>query len=344
MSSKDKQSPHEIKANALAGATSGIQEKIAHDAAVEEVESRKAPGEEDSFEGKEGLEGDTGEDKIEVEVEEEEKEEKEEEEEVIVKTGDISEEDEDNIDFWKERAGKFEKKFRTEKKFRKKSVGNLKGKLTSMERAVEPRTTPPVDAKDDVDIFEAAGIEDPEEPMTAKQSAKLMELTMQRQGRVTARETVKAQTTNDVAVRVAKSIKAAQKEHEDFDEVVNQFSDLTDPKSPEFDETFTNMILDRKDPAEAMYEWSLMKLGKTVESKKVDNEDEDSEDDERIEKALKRREKKRETLTMNRSGKGGSGKRPRKKGSAEKTDIFSRMTDGSDAEALALEDEYGGEA
>lgn len=342
MPDKDNQSPHEVMANKLAGATSGIQEKIAHEAAVEEVESRKTPGEEDLFE--EASEEEEGEDKIEVEVEEEEKE----EEEVIVKTDEISDEDENDIDFWKERAGKFEKKFRTEKKFRKKSVGNLKGKLESMERATETKTVPLVDTSDDEDILKAAGIEDPDERMTAKQSAKLMELTMQRQGRVTARETVKAQTTSKLEARVVESIEEARKEYEDFDEVVNQFSGLTDLKSPEFDREFTDMILSRKNPAEAMYEWSLMKLGKTTESDDVDvdvdDEDKDSEVDERTEKALKRRERKRETLTMNRSGKGGSGKQPRKKPSAKKTTIFDRMTDGSDAEALALEEQYGGEA
>ena len=340
--SKDNQSPHEIKASEIAGMTAGIQEKIAHEAAVEEVESRKTPSEEELFEETSGEEEEDkivveGEEDTEKDVDEEKKKKVPEKDKEVEEPEEISEEDENDIDFWKSRAQKFEKKFRVEKKFRKQSIGNLKDKLSSMERAVDTRIAPSIDASDDTDIFEAAGIEDPDETMTAKQAAKLMAITVQRQGRVTARETSQAQTKGALELRIEKSLVTARKEHEDFDEVVGPFDGMTTPKSPEFDREFTNYILSRKDPAGAMYDWAVGKLGESIES-----DDEDFEDKDRTEKALKRRQKKRDTLTMNRSGKGGSGKRPRKSGSTKKSDIFSRMTDGSEKEALALEEEFGG--
>jgi hypothetical protein len=334
MSKENQQTPFEKKASALAGETSGIQEKAAFDAAVEEVDRKRGLGDELNDEEFEEHKEDEGEDVIIPEKKPEGEKEGEEDDEDAEEEISLDGLEEGSLEWEKARADKFEKKYRLEKKYRKKSVGNLKGKLSSMERAAAPAAGTEEIPKD-IDILKEVGVEDPDEPLTAAQQIKAMELTVQNQAQKASVKDGRKQQADKLQQRAAESEAAAQEKYEDYDEVTDPFKGVFTPGNADYDPEFVAMIFTRKDPAQALYDWAKKQTGEPNKS----GSDDDGGD--RLDAARKTREKKRETMTMNRTG-GGSGKTPKETKTTKGQDVYSRMIDGDDTEVAKLEEEYGG--
>jgi membrane protein implicated in regulation of membrane protease activity len=227
------------------------------------------------------------------------------------------------------------KKLLIKNKHLNKSNKKLIGKLGKLERKVawadrgdtivpDTSTVAPVD-DDFSDIFASLGIEDPDEPMTARQTLEFNKEVAKRQKATDDVQSKASSSANAAVDRVNKIEAEFKKDHPDYDEVVNSFVE-----SKKDDVEFRNFILTRDNPAEALYSFATIGLGAA----------EEDEADPKTLEALKLREEKEATLTI---GKSKAAKSRARDGSAvsQAHDMFSRMQTGSDKEREALQEKYG---
>ena len=315
---------HEEKVNELAG-MSGIAEGAAEAEAIKIFENLST--EESDEEGYTPEVEETGEDKIVAE-------EKEEGEKVEEK------EDPNEIDLNKldTKDPEVAKLVNTIKQLRKSNKKVVK-KLSTLEREVATRWSdqgkaqeeviiPPIDT-DYSDILTDIGIEDPDEPMTAKQALEFNK-------RVDARRKTGEEARNAAKVKFSASQQRVidmenkfKKDHSDFDDLIKPIlDDRMVNTSPNFDAKFTDFIMSRVNPAAALYEFAKGEIGDI----------EGDNGDPKILAALKLREEKEAALTL-----GNKTNTKVREGSAitKAHSVFSQMQSMNETELAAFQEKHG---
>ncbi len=197
------------------------------------------------------------------------------------------------------------------------------------------------------DLLAELGIEDPEEPLSASKMVELFGKMNARQMQNMQAETSRAKRMNDFQSRAVAGERAMKQEVEDYDEVVTpEAMGRLNPKSPNYDAGMSDFLRTRSNPAKAYYEMLTQQGGRVEPDGEEDlsDEDDDGEEvDERTLAALRKRNKKQESLTMNRTPKIGRGKRRNRSRLAETLGVFEQIQSMDDEALDKYTEKFGGE-
>ena len=255
---------------------------------------------------------------------------------------DDQDEDDDQIEDPIKLRKMLQKSRRAHRKIVKKLSKIEQGAALAMASTEKVKEAPTVTASPDALLTEL-GIEDPDAPLTGAELIKVMGKMNERQSQNLQAQDEQTRKVDKFTARAVASEKKMKQEVEDYDDVVNPYMGRLDPKNPNYDPGLMHFLTTRDDPARALYDLIVQATGRASPDDDGEDDLDEEEVDERTLEALRRRDKKQNTMTMSRTPESGRTKRRKPSRLTETLGVFEQIQNMDDKQLDQFTKRYGGE-
>ncbi len=235
-----------------------------------------------------------------------------------------------------------QKSRRAHRKIVKKLSKIEQGAALAMVSTEKVKEAPTVTASPDT-ILTELGIEDPDAPLTGAELIKVMGKMNERQSQNQQAQSEQTRKADSFKARAIASERKMKQEVEDYDDVVNPHIGRLDPKNPNYDAGLMHFLQTRDDPARALYDLIVQTTGRASLDDGGEDDLDEEEVDERTLEALRRRDKKQNTMTISRTPKSGRTKKRKPSRLTETLGVFEQIQGMDDKQLDQFTKRYGGE-
>ncbi len=255
---------------------------------------------------------------------------------------DEQDEDDDQIEDPIKLRKMLQKSRRAHRKIVKKLSKVEQGATLAMISSEKVKEAPTVTASPDTLLTEL-GIEDPDAPLSGAELIRVMGKMNERQSQNQQAQNEQTRKADSFKSRAMASERKMKQEVEDYDDVVNPHIGRLDPKNPNYDPGLMHFLQTRDDPARAFYDLIVKTTGRASPDDDGEDDLDEEEVDGRTLDALRRRDKKQNTMTMSRTPKSGRTKKRKPSRLTETLGVFEQIQGMDDKQLDQFTKRYGGE-